>query len=71
MVFVDMVEDYEAPCYDAIGNDASYKEMPNVVCTERRRSATPNQWSNDKVRVSVIHLGVAPIALPIHSPVCN
>ena len=28
MVFVDVVEDEEVPCYDAVGNDTSFKEMP-------------------------------------------
>ena len=51
MVFVDMVEDYEVSCYDAVGNDPSFKEMPKVTFTETRRSATPNRWNNDEVRV--------------------
>ena len=50
-MFVDMVKDDEVPCYDAVGNDSSFKEMPKVTFTERRRSATPNRWSNDEVRV--------------------
>ena len=50
-VFVDMVEDDEVPCYDAVGNDTSFKEMPKETFTETRRSATPNRWTNDEVRV--------------------
>ena len=54
MVFVDMVEDFEVTCYDAVGNDRSFKEMPKEKFTERRRSATPNQWSNANAEVRVV-----------------
>ena len=60
MVFVDTVEHDEVPCYDAVGNDSSFKEMPKVTFTERRRSATPNRWTNDEVRFDLI-----PLALPV------
>ena len=49
MVFVGIVEDYEVPYYDAVGNDPSFEEMRKVVCIERRRPAIPNRWSNDEV----------------------
>jgi len=51
VVFVDIVEDFEVTCYDAVGHDSSFKEMPKEKFTERRRSATPNRWNNDEVRV--------------------
>jgi len=35
-----MVGDYEMTCYDAVGNDSSFKEMPKEMFTERRRPAT-------------------------------
>lgn len=44
-----MLEDYEVPYYDAVGNDPSFEEMRKVVCIERRRPAIPNRWSNDEV----------------------
>ncbi|KAK2171489.1 hypothetical protein NP493_1061g00040 [Ridgeia piscesae] len=43
-----IVEDYEVPYYDAVGNDPSFEEMRKVVCIERRRPAIPNRWSNDE-----------------------
>ena len=51
MVFVHMVEDYEVWCYDAVGNDPCFKEMPKVTFTETRHSATPNRWNTDEVHV--------------------
>ena len=55
-VFVDMVEDDEVPCYDAVGSDTSFKEMPKVTFTETRRSATPTGGVMTRYVASRVHL---------------
>ncbi|CAB0017170.1 unnamed protein product [Nesidiocoris tenuis] len=48
-----IIEDYQPPFYDRVGNDPSFDEMRKAVCIDQQRPVLPNRWSSDPVLSSM------------------
>ncbi|KAF6199114.1 hypothetical protein GE061_007139 [Apolygus lucorum] len=48
-----IIEEYQPPFYDRVGNDPSFEEMKKVVCIDQQRPVLPNRWASDPVLSSM------------------